>query len=69
MAGNAGCLSLYSLCPSYLQALGGGVAVECHVLCFEGRGMITVLPEDAAEGGSYDTFADITACSCEHNGV
>ena len=43
MAGDAGCFGLNSLGATYLQSLGRGIAVECHVLCLEGRGTVAVL--------------------------
>ena len=69
MTRNACSLCLNSLCSSYLQSLGCGIRVQCHILCLEGSGLITVVPEDAAEGSGHDAFAYIAACTCEHDGM
>ena len=67
MAGNAGCLGLHGLCTTYLQALGGGVGVEGHVLCLEGCRLVAVLEEDTAEGRCQDALANIAARTGQHD--
>ena len=69
MAGNAGSLSLYGLGAANLQTLRGGVAVQRHVLCLEGRRLIAVLQEDATQGRSNDALANVAACACQHDGM
>ena len=66
---NASSLSLYGLRTTYLEAVGGGIGVECHILRFEGGWRIAILTEDATEGSSQDAFAYIAACANKHQGV
>ena len=60
---------LYSLCASYLQSVGRGVRVECHVLRLEGCGAVALLQEDAAEGCGEYALAHVAARADEHYGV
>jgi hypothetical protein len=69
MARDAGSLSLYGLRTAYLQAVGGGIRVECHILRFEGGWRIAILTEDATEGSSQDALAYIAACANKHQRV
>ena len=67
MARYAGGFGLYGLSTPYLQIVDGGKRVEGHVLCLEGGGRITVLPEYAAECGGDDTLAYIASRSGKHD--
>ena len=69
LTGYACCLSLYGLCATYLQSVGGDITVQSHVLCFEWCGLVTVLTEYAAKGSCDDALAYVAACSGKHYGV
>ena len=69
VAGDTGGFGLHSLSTAYLQALGGGVAVQSHILRLEGCGAIAVLSENAAKGSGHDALAYVTAGASEHDGV
>ena len=69
MTGNACRLCLNSLSTSDLESFRSGIAIQRHILSLEGCRLIAVLLEDPTEGCSYDTFADIAACTSEHDGM
>ena len=69
MTGNAGGLSLYGLSTANLKPFRGGIRVQRHVLCLEGRRTVAVLTEDAAEGGSDNALADVAARTGKHDWV
>ena len=63
MTGNACCFGLNCLGAAYLQSIRSDKRVEGHILGFEGSRLITVLSENATEGGSHDALADVAARS------
>ena len=69
MAGNARRLGLHGLRPSYLQSFRCGEGVERHVLRLERSRVVTILLEDAAEGGGDNALAHVAACADEHDGM
>ena len=68
-AGHTSSLGLNSLRTTYLQAIGGGIRVERHVLRLEGGRLIAVLTEYPAECSSQNALAYIAACAHEHHGM
>ena len=58
---------LDGLSTTNFQSFRSSVGIECHILCLERCGLIAVLLEDAAEGGSNDALSHITARPGKHN--
>ena len=69
MARYTGRFGLHGLGAAYLEAFGGGIGVERHVLRLEGGGPVAVLAEDAAEGGGNDTLTYVAARTGQHEGM
>ena len=69
MTGYAGSLGLHGLRPTYLQAVGRGIRVECPVLRLEGCRVVAILQKDATECRCQHALADIAACTSQHQGV
>ena len=60
---------LYDLRPAHFAAVGRHEGVQGHVLGFERRGVVSVLPENAAESRSEQALAHVAARSGEHDRV
>ena len=69
MTGYSRSLGLNGLRTANLKPLGGGIAVECHVLRLKRCWMITVLKEDAAQSRRHNALANVAARSCQHHRV
>ena len=69
MTGNTCRLGLHGLGSSYLQPLGRGIGVECHILSFERSRLVAVLTEDTTKGSGEDALAYIAPRADEHDGM
>ena len=60
-------LRLHDLRAPHLAARGGDEGVERHVLAFERRDSVAVLPENAAQSGAEDALARVGHRALDHN--
>ena len=60
-------LGLHHLRTPHLQSVGRDVRIKRHILCLEGSGAITILPEDAAKSRSQDTLTHIAPRTYQHH--